>query len=334
MNWIEALFGIPEEMRRPGAVAAPPAPPANNVPRTVPIPATPPPRPPTGATLPGGSFTPSRMPANQVPIPQQRPMQQAGGVPITGGMNWGKGQPGEIRRGPDGKTYQYAQTTGMAGANGDWGWIERAAQSDQPSNPLRDLLMGGAAGGDWRQMLRAFGAGAANIGNTGGDPYRAFGRGLGGATGYYDDREAAAAKAKQEAESTAYKRSQDAADMELRQAAEKRAAKTADLANQKSAIEIRKLAAQDGITPSAYLKLRAQAEEDLGEAVIPDPVKRQQMVDDRYEELLRGYKEVSGLEDKSLSEGPGISGNKPVTATGPNGEKIILKDGQWVPYNQ
>lgn len=65
---------------------------------------------------------------------QQRSDMLAGGVPAPGGNPMpipgqsgkpqGPGAPGEIRKGADGKNYQYAQTTGMAGATGDQGWIE------------------------------------------------------------------------------------------------------------------------------------------------------------------------------------------------------------------
>ncbi|MBT1155733.1 glycoside hydrolase family 104 protein [Aminobacter anthyllidis] len=41
--------------------------------------------------------------------------------------------PGEVRKGPDGQTYQYAETTGMAGASGSQGWIRvNAPQTAQP----------------------------------------------------------------------------------------------------------------------------------------------------------------------------------------------------------
>jgi hypothetical protein len=49
---------------------------------------------------------------------------QALPAPDQSGKPQGPGAPGEIRKGTDGKTYQYAQTTGMAGATGDQGWIE------------------------------------------------------------------------------------------------------------------------------------------------------------------------------------------------------------------
>jgi len=39
------------------------------------------------------------------------------------GAPQGAGSPGEIRKGPDGQSYQYAETTGMAGASGSQGWI-------------------------------------------------------------------------------------------------------------------------------------------------------------------------------------------------------------------
>lgn len=31
--------------------------------------------------------------------------------------------PGAVKVGPDGRTYQYVETRGMAGATGDFGWI-------------------------------------------------------------------------------------------------------------------------------------------------------------------------------------------------------------------
>lgn len=58
-----------------------------------------------------------------------------------------------------------------------------------PQNPLMQLLGGGGAGGDFRQMIRAAGAGMANLGNSGGDPFVSFGRGFGGASEYYTAKE-------------------------------------------------------------------------------------------------------------------------------------------------
>lgn len=80
----------------------------------------------------------------QGPIPEQRPgdVQVASNDPSAGmgaaaTAPQGPGQAGEIRQGADGRSYQYVQTTGMAGATGDQGWI--------PVNP--DALQPGPAGG-------------------------------------------------------------------------------------------------------------------------------------------------------------------------------------------
>lgn len=54
---------------------------------------------------------------------------------------FGGGQPGKIRRGADGQNYQLAETTGMAGATGDQGWIPTSMSpgSGGMRNRLRDL---------------------------------------------------------------------------------------------------------------------------------------------------------------------------------------------------
>ncbi|TGS47526.1 hypothetical protein EN824_07410 [Mesorhizobium sp. M8A.F.Ca.ET.181.01.1.1] len=59
-----------------------------------------------------------------VPTPAPRDAQSpraadGGGAPMLGANP----TPGAIRKGPDGKTYQYVETKGMAGATGDFGWI-------------------------------------------------------------------------------------------------------------------------------------------------------------------------------------------------------------------
>ncbi|MER8464164.1 phage tail tip lysozyme [Mesorhizobium sp. M1396] len=54
------------------------------------------------------------------PMPVQSPRAAGGGgAPMLGA----KPAQGAIRTGADGKTYQYVETTGMAGATGDHGWI-------------------------------------------------------------------------------------------------------------------------------------------------------------------------------------------------------------------
>lgn len=72
------------------------------------------------------------MPGNQLMAAAQPQMAPQGAPspmpaqvdPMQTGSTMVPGSQGEIRRGPDGKNYQYAETTGMAGDNGGQGWIQ------------------------------------------------------------------------------------------------------------------------------------------------------------------------------------------------------------------
>ena len=71
-----------------------------------------------------------------------------GAAPDQSGKPQGPGRPGEIRKGADGKTYQYVQTTGMAGATGDQGWIETSMAPQGGGQPAPDnlpVMAGGSA---------------------------------------------------------------------------------------------------------------------------------------------------------------------------------------------
>lgn len=176
------------------------------------------------------------------------------------------------------------------------------AQAPQPANPLMRLLAGGSAGGDWRQMVRAAGAGMSELGNTGGDPYRSFGQGFGGATGYYGKRETAAAEAAMDAEERAYKRQQDANDLELRRAADARASRSAELSNAKTAAEIERMAKSNGLTVSQMLEIERIAQA-AGESEY-DPVKRREVVSSERKRLLEQF---TSNDREGLTGGQGLT---------------------------
>jgi len=207
------------------------------------------------------------------------------------------------------------------------------------TSPLSSIINPPQAPG--RSLLRSIGAGAANLRNTGGDPFMSFGQGFGGATGFYDKQEALDAANAAAEEEKAYRRSKDAygqerdvakdarqeakdaADLELRRLAEDRAQKTADLSNQKTALELRRLARSNGLEISQVLEIERIAQA-AGENII-EPEERKKEIDATRERLL-----------EQATSGQGISGRQglttpEVTATGPNGEKVVLRDGQWVP---
>lgn len=67
---------------------------------------------------------PSRFAPDAQPVVPGIPGQQTMPLgPEASGKPQGAGSPGEIRKGTDGQTYQYVETTGMAGATGSHGWI-------------------------------------------------------------------------------------------------------------------------------------------------------------------------------------------------------------------
>lgn len=77
---------------------------------------------------------PNQTPLDNAPVPTPRPggnqvasLDPRIGLPAPAGRSpaaaLGEGRPGDIRQGPDGRTYQYVETTGIAGATGDFGWV-------------------------------------------------------------------------------------------------------------------------------------------------------------------------------------------------------------------
>lgn len=206
------------------------------------------------------------------------------------------------------------------------------APEADPGNPLMQLL-GGGGGGNFREMFRAFGAGA-GAGAGMNDNFGAFGAGLGGTTKYYDVKDELAARSAAAGEERQYDRGRDAMkdqrdaerdarDYELRKVAEARAGKTADINNEKTMQEIRREARMNGLTVSQQLELERVAQA-AGENIY-DPEQRKQIVDSERQRLLEQF---GG--GKSISD-PSLSNTAEVTATGPNGEKMVVRDGAWVP---
>ncbi len=201
--------------------------------------------------------------------------------------------------------------------------------------PMESGPLGHLFGGRARDFIRSAGAGMANIGPTGGDPYLSFARGFGGAAGYDDAREAAAAKASIDADKLAYDRGRDAAsdlrlakkdaaDPELRRLAEERQARTTKLTNRKTALEIRREARANRITVKQQLEIE-RITHAVGENII-DPAERRAAVEAERKRLT-----------EQVTSGHGISGAQPlsgeseITATNhETGEQKVLRNGEWV----
>ena len=74
---------------------------------------------------PAVGLSPQRPPQMRVPAPMPVGQRPNNGLPVTA-------PDGAIQRGADGETYQYVETTGMAGSNGsNRGWIRRNLQPNE-----------------------------------------------------------------------------------------------------------------------------------------------------------------------------------------------------------
>jgi hypothetical protein len=222
-----------------------------------------------------------------------------------------------------------------------------------PFAKFAGLFNGDTNLGDYAQKV---GMGLSNMSSTGGDPYLAFAQGFGGTAKFTTAEQAAAAAAKQKEIDNAIAanklamdqnqfdarlgqdqsqftqrmgqdQSQFDKDLALKQAADKRQQMLADQEVKKSAAEIERMARGNGITVDQQLQIERIAQAAAENIV--DPEERKKTVDAERQRLTDQFK----TGDTSLSNGPGVSAQEqqPVTATGPNGEKLVLKNGQWVP---
>jgi hypothetical protein len=222
-----------------------------------------------------------------------------------------------------------------------------------PFAKFAGLFNGDTNLGDYAQKV---GMGLSNMSSTGGDPYLAFAQGFGGTAKFTTAQQAAAAEAKQKEIDNAIAanklamdqnqfdarlgqdqsqftqrmgqdQSQFDKDLALKQAADKRQQMLADQEVKKSAAEIERMARGNGITVDQQLQIERIAQAAAENIV--DPEERKKTVDAERQRLTDQFK----TGDTSLSNGPGVSAQEqqPMTATGPNGEKLVLKNGQWVP---
>jgi hypothetical protein len=227
------------------------------------------------------------------------------------------------------------------------------AASTNPFAKFAGLFNGGT---DLSSYLQKVGMGMSNMGASGGDPYLAFAQGMGGTAKFTTAQQAAAADAKQKEIDNAIaankmamdqgqfdqRMSQDQSqfstrmgqdqsqydkDYALKSAADKRQQMLADQEIKKSAAEIERMAKGNGLTVDQQLQIERVAQA-AGENVI-NPDDRKKAIDAERDRLTQQFQS----NPSTLNNGPGITAQEqqPVTATGQNGEKLVLKDGQWVP---
>lgn len=211
----------------------------------------------------------------------------------------------------------------------------------------------GMTSDELKNRIRAIGAGMATESGAADDGFAAFGRGFGGTQKAFSEQEAAAAKLKREQEQLDYDRTfaQRKFDVDERrwqaghaidQSAEDRQRAAAELSAEKTRTDIQKTRAEieraaksGGVTIGQQLEIerisQAAAENER------DPEKRKAIIDaerQRLQELVRNGGQVTISAGDGLSGGAGISGAAERTATGPNGEKLILRNGTWEPLTR
>lgn len=319
----QAISGEDPNQPAPQVVQSPPrVQPMAPVAQNVPIP-TPAPRP----NLPNGTFAPNRSQPYTLPNPGPIPQQRAPYMPAP------IQQPAPQMQQP----------------------LVQTAQADPRTNPLMALFQAGQDGqpSPIGELIRSFGAGMAKIDPRNDDPFSTFGAAASGAGGYHQAMADAQYAKAQDAKKFDYATGQDALkfnyaagqdaqqnaranqELELRRAADARAAKSSSLADQKTARELDIMAKNNGVDPSLMLKIENMAQ-DAGNAAAKadfngsmDPQARKKIVDDTRNELLQrfGTSQPTSLSEPSLTDG----GLSEVTATGPNGEKLVLRNGQLVP---
>jgi hypothetical protein len=212
------------------------------------------------------------------------------------------------------------------------------ARTAQRANPLMALLSGNLQGGDMRNFLGSIGAGLGSIDPTNDDPFSTFGRSLSGATSFYQTREDALRDQEIAAQKTAFDQGNTTADnarmsqeLALRQAAERRAAKSADLGNKKTEMEIERMAKGSGLTVPQMLEIERIAQA-AGENIF-DTDERARVVEAKRKQLMETYGSPQGVSGRGgLSDGKGLSADQ--TATNPKtGERIRYdaQSQQWVP---
>lgn len=250
----------------------------------------------------------------------------------------------------------------LAGYNQNNALLQQpTAPAPMPSNPIDRLagLFNGQT--DLGSFFQRVGMGMANMGQTGGDPYLAFAQGMGGTAKFTTDQQKAAEDARQKAIDNAIalnkanmeqsqidqnqsqfdsrlkqdqsqfdasqqqRASQFDQDMALRQAADKRAQMLADQQAQKTQAEIKRMAKSNGLTVNDQLQIERIAQASAEN--ITDPDERKKATDEERDRLTKMVQSGQGLTD-----GPGLTtpAQQPATATGPNGEKAVLVNGQWV----
>lgn len=196
-----------------------------------------------------------------------------------------------------------------------------------------------------RNRIRAIGAGMANVKRTDGDPFMAFGSGFGGATNHYtardnDKRIEDTRQSNWQAEQDRLK-ANNAADMELRKAAADREERRTRLAERRTAAEIKAESRKTGVPTSKVLDAEKRAHEAVArirESGGPNgrpkqltPEEADQIYNENYSRIMEMYEREYGVAEPSrsgLSQG-GLS--SPRTIVDGQGNRMIVKDGEWVP---
>ncbi|HEV7247956.1 MAG TPA: hypothetical protein VGN93_13310 [Shinella sp.] len=222
-------------------------------------------------------------------------------------------------------------------------------KSPQNAVPAGIQSIFGMPADEFKNRLRAAAAGMATESGAHDSKWSAIAKGFGGAQKYFSDQEAATAKLQREQEKLDYERAlaerkadvdqrQWDAEHDLRKRNDARQQQTTEMGLEKSKADIAKtkadterLARTKGLSTGDKIQIerlsQAAAENER------DPEKRALIIETERARLTReitGADAAEGNAGQTLSGGSALSGGER-TATGPNGEKLILRNGTWEP---
>lgn len=194
---------------------------------------------------------------------------------------------------------------------------------------------------DWQRTLRAIAVGAGSPVDPAAGALSSFASGMAGTAKYLDEQDKAAyermlAERKIDAASAKSALDESQSDREfglkqeelkIKQAAEERRR----IIDERRAAN---LAKGKGLTVDQQLQIERLAQAAADD--IYDPEEREEVINATRDRLTAQVKQEAGLSGGTgiTQANDGISNARRVTATGPNGQKIVLQDGKWVPLTE
>lgn len=186
-------------------------------------------------------------------------------------------------------------------------------------------------GKDVASFFRNLARGAATVDPTA-PPLSAFARGMAGSMVGMDKESREARKAELEQEDREFERRMKTTDARLRQSKDQREARSAEIANTKAVTEIMRNLGGD-LTTDQKFKMEG-AIRDFAKAINPTGILTPEELKPQLEEYRKEIEgRITGRQSPAASGAAQSQFREGQTATGPNGQKIVFRNGKWQPLS-